>query len=95
MTDGVVNNLIWYGDAPDDWPECRIKDVAYISEETHREMNSTNTRPCDVLLNITGASIGRCSFALDIFCRPAAFVGYPSFLFAKSDDHPVVKPIWT
>lgn len=40
----------------------RLDDVAYISDETHEEMNGTKLRPGDVLLNITGASIGRCSF---------------------------------
>lgn len=33
--------------------------IAHISEETHREMSGTRIQPNDVLLNITGASIGR------------------------------------
>ncbi|MDF5759062.1 restriction endonuclease subunit S [Spongiactinospora sp. TRM90649] len=37
----------------------RLEDVAYISEETHREMENTRLVEGDVLLNITGASIGR------------------------------------
>jgi type I restriction enzyme S subunit len=45
----------------------RLDDVAYISEETHDEMRGTKLRECDVLLNITGASIGRCSFVPDGF----------------------------
>ena len=40
----------------------RLDDVAYIAEETHEEMSGTKLREGDVLLNITGASIGRCSF---------------------------------
>jgi type I restriction enzyme S subunit len=45
----------------------RLDDVAYISEETHEEMRGTKLRARDVLLNITGASIGRCSFVPDDF----------------------------
>jgi type I restriction enzyme, S subunit len=40
----------------------RLDEVAFISEETHEEMSGTKLREGDVLLNITGASIGRCSF---------------------------------
>lgn len=40
----------------------RLDDVAYIAEETHEEMSGTKLHERDVLLNITGASIGRCSF---------------------------------
>ena len=36
-----------------------LEDVAYISSETHSEMKSTHVEEGDVLLNITGASIGR------------------------------------
>ncbi|MFI7297396.1 restriction endonuclease subunit S [Streptomyces sp. NPDC050121] len=39
----------------------RLDDVAYISEVTHREMRGTRVKPNDVLLNITGASLGRVS----------------------------------
>jgi|AntRauMinimDraft_4_1070384.scaffolds.fasta_scaffold00714_5 type I restriction enzyme S subunit len=39
----------------------RLDDVAYIDEETNAEMESTQVEPKDVLLNITGASLGRCS----------------------------------
>jgi type I restriction enzyme S subunit len=45
----------------------RLDDVVYISEETHEEMRGTKLRERDVLLNITGASIGRCSFVPDGF----------------------------
>jgi len=34
-------------------------DMAFIDEETHENMRGTKVRPKDVLLNITGASIGR------------------------------------
>jgi type I restriction enzyme S subunit len=36
-----------------------LDDVAYISEETHKSMSRSVIHPNDVLLNITGASIGR------------------------------------
>lgn len=39
----------------------RLDDVAFISEETHAEMSGSQLREGDVLLNITGASIGRCA----------------------------------
>lgn len=45
----------------------RLDDVAYISPETHAEMCNSQIRPKDVLLNITGASIGRCTFVPDEF----------------------------
>lgn len=45
----------------------RLDDVAYISAETHAGMNGSQLRPRDVLLNITGASIGRCTFVPDGF----------------------------
>ena len=45
----------------------RLDDVAYIAEETHDEMSGSKVRAHDVLLNITGASIGRCTFVPDDF----------------------------
>jgi type I restriction enzyme S subunit len=45
----------------------RLEDVAYISEETHNEMSGSKLQTHDVLLNITGASIGRCAFVPDNF----------------------------
>jgi type I restriction enzyme S subunit len=45
----------------------RLDDVAYIADETHDEMSGTKLRARDVLLNITGASIGRCTFVPDGF----------------------------
>jgi len=40
--------------------ELRLDDVAFISENIHFRMKSTKVKKNDVLLNITGASIGRC-----------------------------------
>jgi type I restriction enzyme S subunit len=37
----------------------RLDDVAFISDEVHADMSGTQVQPGDVLLNITGASIGR------------------------------------
>ena len=39
-----------------------LSDVAYITEEIDEEMSSTRVRIGDVLLNITGGSIGRCYY---------------------------------
>ncbi|MGT8784511.1 MULTISPECIES: restriction endonuclease subunit S [Enterobacterales] len=36
-------------------------DIAFISDEMHREMSRSSLQDGDVLLNITGASIGRCA----------------------------------
>jgi len=44
------------------------KGIAFIDEETHENMKGTQVRPDDVLLNITGASIGR------VACVPADLV---------------------
>ncbi len=38
---------------------CDFSDAAYITPETHEEMNRSRVRRDDVFLNITGASIGR------------------------------------
>jgi type I restriction enzyme S subunit len=37
----------------------KLDDVAYITEEIHEQMSNTKVIPDDVLLNITGASLGR------------------------------------
>lgn len=39
----------------------RLKDVAFIDEITHKSMKRTQIQDLDILLNITGASIGRCT----------------------------------
>jgi len=45
----------------------RLEDVAYISEELHNELAASHVTPGDVLLNITGASIGRvCSVPMEL-----------------------------
>lgn len=43
----------------------KLDDVAYITEETHCEMFNSQVFSGDVLLNITGASIGRCYYVTD------------------------------
>lgn len=46
------------------WDDAlRIDDVAHISAATHERMAGTAVLPHDVLLNITGASIGRATIA--------------------------------
>jgi type I restriction enzyme S subunit len=44
-----------------------LEDVAYITPEMHAEMKRTQVRPNDVLLNITGASIGRSTYIPEVF----------------------------
>ncbi|MFF0461898.1 restriction endonuclease subunit S [Streptomyces mexicanus] len=41
----------------------RLDDVAYIDAATHYEMRGTRVQVGDVLLNITGASLGRAAYA--------------------------------
>lgn len=45
------------------WGVLLLDDVAYIDEETHASFESTEIKEGDVLLNITGASIGRSAVA--------------------------------
>ena len=45
--------------------EFKLDDVAYISEEMHKGLSATRVLVGDVLLNITGASIGRCNYWRD------------------------------
>jgi len=45
----------------------RLSDVAYIEPATHLAMAGTVVRPRDLLLNITGGSIGRCAKVPDDF----------------------------
>ncbi len=47
------------------WGTLILDDVAYIDEATHRSFDSTEIKKSDVLLNISGASIGRCALADD------------------------------
>ncbi len=45
------------------WGDLKLDDVAYISEEVHETFLGSELCEKDVLLNITGASIGRCTTA--------------------------------
>jgi type I restriction enzyme, S subunit len=47
----------------------RLDDVALISRATHDKMSGTHIRQNDILLNITGASIGRCSLVPATFAE--------------------------
>lgn len=38
-----------------------LQNVAYITSDTHQKMSNTVVLPNDILLNITGASLGRCT----------------------------------
>ena len=42
-------------------------DIKYIDDETHQCMTSTEVHPGDVLLNITGGSLGRCAVVPSTF----------------------------
>lgn len=46
-----------------------LDDIAYISEDIDASMSGTRIKPGDVLLNITGASIGRCYYTSPDFKR--------------------------
>ncbi|RDH42136.1 restriction endonuclease subunit S [Zooshikella ganghwensis] len=43
------------------WGKLDLSDVAYITDAVHSTFSGTELKENDVLLNITGASIGRCS----------------------------------
>lgn len=45
----------------------RTKDIAYISDEVHEKMKGTKVESKDLLLNITGGSIGRCCIVPSTF----------------------------
>lgn len=45
----------------------RLDNVAYITTDIHDSMNNSKVLKGDVLLNITGGSIGRCYFVTDEF----------------------------
>ena len=47
----------------------KLKDVAFIDSATHARMARTTVRPKDLLLNITGGSIGRCCRIPDGFAE--------------------------
>jgi type I restriction enzyme S subunit len=50
------------------WNEFSFTDLAHIDEATHGRMASTEVQPGDVLLNITGASIGRACCVPEHIC---------------------------
>ncbi|MEZ8231709.1 restriction endonuclease subunit S [Vibrio splendidus] len=45
------------------WGQLRLSDLSYITEEIHQTFSGSEIKTDDVLLNITGASIGRCALA--------------------------------
>lgn len=45
------------------WGNLVLSDVAFITDEIHNSFLGTELKEHDVLLNITGASIGRCALA--------------------------------
>ena len=47
----------------------RLNEVAFISNEIHQQMKSSHVKPNDVLLNITGASIGRTCYIPENFAQ--------------------------
>ena len=48
------------------WGDLLLDDMVFIDEVTHSSFESTEIQKDDVLLNITGASIGRCAVADDL-----------------------------
>jgi len=47
----------------------RLDDVAFIARAIHDKMSGTHIQKNDILLNITGASIGRCALVPDSFAE--------------------------
>lgn len=45
------------------WGKLILDDLAFIDDQTHTTFPSTEIKDEDILLNITGASIGRCAMA--------------------------------
>ena len=45
------------------WGKLHLEDIVFISDDTHSTFMSTEIKDNDILLNITGASIGRCALA--------------------------------
>ena len=43
------------------------EDIKYISDEVHKQMSGTTVFANDILLNITGGSMGRCALVLEDF----------------------------
>tara|TARA_R110002050_G_scaffold266214_1_gene407542 strand:- start:4000 stop:5757 length:1758 start_codon:yes stop_codon:yes gene_type:complete len=47
--------------------QLKLEHVVYIPDSTHEKMSGTKVKPKDLLLNITGGSIGRCALVPDDF----------------------------
>jgi type I restriction enzyme S subunit len=61
-----------------------LDDVVYIDDETHEKMRNTHVHPHDILLNITGASLGRCAIVP------------PTLLSANVSQHvTIIRPLLT
>ena len=76
-----------------------LEEVVYITPQMHDEMNDTKLREGDVLLNITGASLGRCSIVPSGFgegnvnqhvsiIRPTGALN-PKFLYYYLSTNPI------
>jgi len=74
-----------------------LDNVAYITQEIHDKMSGTKLKSMDVLLNITGASIGRCSIVPEKFgegnvnqhvciirSKPSLFPGFLNYFLISS-----------
>jgi type I restriction enzyme S subunit len=83
-----------------------LDDLVYIDEETDKEMSSSRVNGDDVLLNITGASIGRCCVVPSEFgaanvnqhvciLRPRKELVHPAFLNAAISSSSVQSQIFT
>ena len=48
------------------WGELLLSDIVFISDEVHSTFSNTEIKKGDVFLNISGASIGRSSYATGI-----------------------------
>ena len=84
----------------------RLEDVAHISEKLHDELTASRVKPGDVLLNITGASIGRvCSVPMELaeanvnqhvcIIRPRKEYIIPDFLSAYLSTPMIQGEIYT
>lgn len=62
-----------------------LNDVAYIDDKIHRSMCRSEIFPFDVLINITGASIGRCCVFPDWFGRANVNQHVCAIRFASPD----------
>jgi type I restriction enzyme S subunit len=82
MADGVIflrsQNIHFDG--------LRLQDVARIPRATHEAMKGTHVRACDVLLNITGASIGRACAVPVAFADDANVNQHVCIIRAKRDE---------